>query len=188
QRKRRAWVLTTLNGAVLTAASLPFLADLLCARFDLQAVQPRQEYALVCSAFFVAYLLSDLGLGAIYYRELINFSSGWAHHTVYTFLFAYWVHRGWAHWAVMACVFELPTTIMGVASIWPALRSNNAFTSTFFLTRIFFHGALLCATITPHGRATKGIDGSWGVALSVLATYPMHIWWSVKLVASVRRR
>ena len=58
QRKRRAWVLTTLNGAVLTAASLPFLADLLCARFDLQAVQPRQELALVSSAFFVAYLLS----------------------------------------------------------------------------------------------------------------------------------
>lgn len=50
---------------------------------------------------------SDLGLGSIYYRHLINLSSGWIHHSVYTFLFAYWLHQGWSHIAVMACVFEV---------------------------------------------------------------------------------
>ncbi|PWN41082.1 hypothetical protein IE81DRAFT_337891 [Ceraceosorus guamensis] len=186
--KKRAWILTTFNGLVMTLASLPFLFDLLLSGFDFHAVKHRRWLEEPASAFFVAYLLSDLGLGSIFYRKLINFSSGWAHHTAYTILFAYWVHRGWALYAVMACVFELPTFIMGLASLVPQTRSNNAFTITFFITRVFFHFGLLCASVTPHGRATPGIDGSWGVANSIIATYPMHLWWGYKCIMSVRRR
>ncbi|CEH12698.1 TRAM/LAG1/CLN8 homology domain [Ceraceosorus bombacis] len=186
--KKRAWILTTFNGLVMTLASLPFLFDLLLSGFDFHAVKHRRWLEEPASAFFVAYLLSDLGLGSIFYRKLINFSSGWAHHTAYTLLFAYWVHRGWALYAVMACVFELPTFIMGLASLVPQTRSNNAFTITFFITRVFFHFGLLCASVTAHGRATPGIDGSWGVANSIIATYPMHLWWGYKCIMSVRRR
>lgn len=187
--KQRSWILTTVNAFVMTAVSLPFLWDLLSSGFDLHNVKHRDEYITKpFSCFFVAYLLSDLGLGSIFYRHLINLSSGWIHHTVYTFLFAFWMHKGWAFIAVMACVFELPTFVMGIASLHPPLRSNMAFTVTFFITRVFFHFGLLIATFTKHGRDTKGIDGSWGPAISVLVTYPMHLWWGYKCILSMRRR
>lgn len=50
---------------------------------------------------------SDLGLGSIYYRKLINVASGWVHHTAYTIFFLYWAHRGWSHLAAMASIFEV---------------------------------------------------------------------------------
>lgn len=77
---------------------------------------------------------------------------------------------------------------MGIASLHPPWRSNNLFTSTFFLTRVFFHFGLLLATVTEHGRSTPAIGGSWGPAVSVICTYPMHLWWGYKCVKSIRRR
>lgn len=106
--KQRCWILTTMNGGIMTLVSLPYLCDLLGSGFDFHAIQTRTTWlAQPMSCFFVAYLISDLGLGSIYYRHLINLSSGWIHHSVYTLLFAYWVHKGWSHIAVMACVFEV---------------------------------------------------------------------------------
>ncbi len=96
--------------------------------------------------------------------------------------------QGWAHIAATAAVFELPTLIMGVASIYPPLRSNMAFTSTFFATRVFLHLALLICSVSEHGRNAPGINGSWGPAISLVATYPMHLWWGYKCICSVRRR
>lgn len=187
--KKRCWILTTLASFVMCAASLPYLVDLLSSGFDLQLLKPRTKtVAEPLAAFFVAYLVSDLTLGSIYYRKLINLSSGWIHHIAYTFLFSYWVHRGWAHIAAAAAIFELPTLIMGVASIYPPLRSNMAFSVTFFSTRVFFHLALLVCNMTEHGRNAPGIQGSWGPTISLIATYPMHLWWGYKCVCSIRRR
>lgn len=187
--KKRCWILTTLASFVMCLASLPYLYDLFLSGFDLHALRPRTKtVAEPLAAFFVAYLISDLALGSIYYRKLINLSSGWIHHTAYTFLFAFWVHKGWSHIAAAAAIFELPTLIMGVASIYPPLRSNMAFTVTFFATRVFYHVALLVASVTQHGRNAPGINGSWGPAISLLVTYPMHLWWGYKCICSVRRR
>lgn len=187
--KKRCWILTTLASFVMCVASLPYLFDLVLGSFDLHAIRPRTKtVAEPLAAFFVAYLLSDLTLGSIYYRKLINLSSGWIHHTVYTFLFSLWVHKGWAHIAAAAAIFELPTLIMGVASIYPPLRSNIAFTVTFFGTRVFYHFALLLCSVTEHGRSAPGIDGSWGPTISLIVTYPMHLWWGYKCICSIRRR
>ncbi|SPO25987.1 uncharacterized protein UTRI_03352 [Ustilago trichophora] len=187
--KKRCWILTTLASFVMCVASLPYLYDLLLGGFDLHSLRPRTKtVAEPLAAFFVAYLLSDLTLGSIYYRKLINLSSGWIHHIAYTFLFSFWVHKGWAHIAAAAAIFELPTLIMGVASIYPPLRSNMAFTVTFFATRVFYHLALLISSVSEHGRSAPGINGSWGPTISLVATYPMHIWWGYKCICSIRRR
>lgn len=187
--KKRCWILTTVASFVMCVASLPYLYDLVLSGFDLHALRPRTKtVAEPLAAFFVAYLLSDLTLGSIYYRKLINLSSGWIHHIAYTFLFSFWVHKGWAHIAAAAAIFELPTLIMGVASICPPLRSNMAFTVTFFSTRVFYHFALLVACVSEHGRNAPGVNGSWGPAISLVATYPMHLWWGYKCICSIRRR
>ncbi|CAO1620212.1 unnamed protein product [Parajaminaea phylloscopi] len=188
QLKKRAWILTTFNGLVTSLAALPFLWDLFSSGFDLHAIEFRRPFTHSICAFFVAYLLSDLGLGSIYYRKLINVSSGWIHHSVYTLLFTFWVHKGWDHIVVAACIFELPTFVMGIACIHPPLRSNMAFTTSFFVTRVFLHIALLCSAATQHGRAAPGIDGSYGPLLSMAVTLPMHLWWGYKCILSVRRR
>ncbi|EPQ26512.1 uncharacterized protein PFL1_05834 [Pseudozyma flocculosa PF-1] len=187
--KKRCWILTTMASAVMCAASLPYLADLARSGFDLHQLRPRTAtVAEPLAAYFVAYLVSDLGLGSIYYRSMINLSSGWVHHIGYIFLFSWWVHRGWAHLAATAAIFELPTLIMGLASIHPPLRSNNAFTATFFATRIFYHFALALASCTEYGRSMPGVGGSWGPVVSMIVTYPMHVWWGYKCILSVRRR
>ena len=187
--KKRCWILTTMASFVMCAASLPFLVDLISSGFDMHAVHPRTKtISEPLAAYFVAYLISDLSLGSFFYPSMINLSSGWIHHTAYTFLFSFWVHKGWSHIAALAAIFELPTLIMGAASIHPPLRSNTAFTATFFATRVFFHFGLLVANVTEHGRNAPGINGSWGPAFSLIGTYPMHLWWGYKCICSVRRR
>lgn len=58
QLKKRAWILTTVNAFVMTAASIPFLVELLWSGFDLHAVKPRtKDIVEPMSCFFVAYLL-----------------------------------------------------------------------------------------------------------------------------------
>jgi len=157
--------------------------------FSLAEIQPR-TYTLshpLCT-FFIAYLLSDLALGAIYYPTMMNMASGWVHHTVYTFFFSYWIHRGWSHIAALALIFELPTAVMGIACLYPPMRSNMGFTLTFFATRVFLHGGLLFATYSKTGRYAPAINGSWGPFVSVAVTYPMHLFWGYKCILSVRKR
>ncbi|KAN0063336.1 hypothetical protein ACQY0O_004502 [Thecaphora frezii] len=187
--KKRCWVLTTMASAVMCLASLPYLADLATSGFDLHQLRPRTKtVAEPLAAYFVAYLVSDLALGSIYYRSMINFASGWVHHTAYVCLFSWWAHRGWVHLAAAGAIFELPTLVMGAASIHPPLRSNTAFTLTFFATRIFYHLTLVLASITEYGRHAPGIDGSWGPVVSMIVTYPMHVYWGYKCILSIRRR
>ncbi len=133
-------------------------------------------------------LHSDLALGSIYYRKLINVASGWVHHTVYTFLFSYVLHRRWTYIAATGAIFELPTFVMGIASMFPRLRSNMGFTATFFLTRIFFHFALIVTMATANGRAAPFVDGSWTPFACITLPFPMHLWWGYKAVRSMRRR
>lgn len=77
---------------------------------------------------------------------------------------------------------------MGIGSLYPALRSNNAFSGTFFLTRVFFHLTLLLINGSEHGRHAHGVNGSWGPTICLAVTYPMHLWWGYKCVMSIRRR
>ncbi|KAE8232377.1 hypothetical protein CF326_g2589 [Tilletia indica] len=157
--------------------------------FSLAEIHPRTLTVThpLC-AFFIAYLLSDLALGAIFYPSMMNMASGWVHHTAYTFFFSYWLHRGWGHIAATAAVFELPTFVMGIACLYPPLRSNMGFTVTFFITRVFLHFGILYATFTEQGRNAPGIDGSWAPFVCVAVTYPMHLFWGYKCILSVRKR
>lgn len=59
QARKRSWVLTTIAGAVMSVASLPYLFDLFTHGFDMHAVHPRTAYlADPLAVFFIAYLLS----------------------------------------------------------------------------------------------------------------------------------
>lgn len=57
KRKQRCWILTTVNAFAMTAASTPYLYDLLASGFDLHAVKCRAWLAEPMSCFFVAYLV-----------------------------------------------------------------------------------------------------------------------------------
>lgn len=131
---------------------------------------------------------SDLTLGAIYYRKLVNIASGWVHHTVYIGLFLYVLHRRWTYIAATGAIFELPTFVMGIACMFPRLRSNIGFTSTFFLTRIFFHFALILTMASPKGRQAAFVDGSWAPFFCITLPFPMHLWWGYKAIRGMQRR
>ena len=133
-------------------------------------------------------LRRDLALGAVYYRKLINIASGWVHHSVYTVLFAIVLHNRWTHIAATGAIFELPTLIMGMASMFPKLRSNIGFTVTFLITRVFFHAAIIYALATDRGLNAPFIEGSYMPVSMVSLPFPMHLWWGYKALRSMQRR
>ncbi|KDN52299.1 hypothetical protein K437DRAFT_261410 [Tilletiaria anomala UBC 951] len=189
KHKARSWILTTIAGFVMSVASLPYLYDLCAYAFDFTRVKPRlQVLADPLACFFMAYLTSDLVLGSIYYRKFINIASGWVHHTAYTGLFLYILHKRWTYIAGAGAIFELPTFIMGMASMFPRLRSNRGFTISFFLTRVFFHAGLICMLATAKGRSAPFVDGGIGPCLFLALPFPMHLWWGYKAIRSMQRR
>jgi hypothetical protein len=91
--KRRAWVVTTLAAGYATASSVPFVIDLMHARGDVGALQTplegwRQQHATRTCAMFQGYLIADLAVGTVHYRDQINLLTGWIHHVVRIHLFA----------------------------------------------------------------------------------------------------
>ena len=189
QLNKRSWILTTLSALCMTLASLPYVYQLLRHGFHWGHVDAyRESLAEPMSIFFVAYLVSDLLWGSVYYRHLINFTSGWVHHSAYVLMVLYWLHRGWSHAFMAAAVMEIPTWVMGIGRMSPKLRSFRAFTTTFLSTRIVFHAALIVSLSTEAGRGIGGESLSWQPFISSICVFPMHVFWAYKLVRSNMRR
>lgn len=188
-RAKRSWIITTLSSGCISACSLPYVYQLMRGGFEWGSVSRRTtELANPASMFFVAYLFSDLFWGSVYYRDQIQVSSGWVHHSLYMVFVLLWLHFGWSHVFVAATIMELPTFIMGLGRINSVLRSYRAFTVSFLTTRVAFHLALLYSLFLPAGRLSNGEYTSIGPGISALCALPMHLFWGYKCVRSSLRR
>ncbi|KAJ7255679.1 hypothetical protein C8J57DRAFT_1437074 [Mycena rebaudengoi] len=181
--KQRAWVLTTIASCAMTAASLPFMRDYLTG-WGIVAVQPRVEFAVVVNRFFQAYLLTDLTVGALYYRSQIGLLTGWVHHAVYILITEIAIRNAWAHIFCLCAIMELPTLLLGLMTLLPSLRSNTLFALVFFATRILFHLVLLASYALPAHRPA----GSLFPALILASVFPLHAMWFVGCVQGFLRR
>ncbi|KAF7369394.1 hypothetical protein MVEN_00268300 [Mycena venus] len=177
--RQRAWVLTTIASALMTASSVPFVADYVW-RGGVLGVQGREEISEAVNRFFQAYLTADMLVGFFCYRSQIGFLTGWVHHVVYIGITEVAVRCGWAHIFCLAAVMELPTFLLGASTLLPALRSNALFALTFFATRICFHLALIGSyAMTPGLRTPAAI---------LVTVFPLHAMWFKGCVAGFIRR
>ncbi|KAJ7836905.1 hypothetical protein B0H14DRAFT_1119251 [Mycena olivaceomarginata] len=156
--RQRAWILTTIAAAVMTFASLPFVLDYV-KRGGVGGVLPRTDVAIAMNRFFQAYLTADLAVGFLFYRAQVGFLTGWVHHVVYIGIVEVAVRGGWARVFCLAGVMELPTLLLGLSTLFPALRSNVLFSLTFFATRICFHLLMMWDCFTrDHSSLVFGCD------------------------------
>ena len=188
-RRQRSWIITTTSSACMTALASPLVVDLTMARFDWQYVDARIDTLStpVCM-LFAGYLVADLLVGSIAYRDQIQFSSGWVHHSVYIILCLFWAHMRWSHGFAVAAFMELPTFVMGIGALVPSLRTHWGFTISFLLTRIGFHIGVIYSLTNPKGHfLSSDATARWGPMSCALLALPMHIFWGYKCVRGLVR-
>lgn len=171
-RRQRAWILTFFASAVMTIGSLPTLFSFLFnSRFNLSN-HPTQyiDIDVYLCCFFMAYLIMDLFIGMIHYRDQIYLLSGWIHHLSYSVLMIFLIKKNLTTSFVMLGIMELPTFVLSVGHIWKSLRNDMLFGLLFFSTRIIYHGAMLYQFYRNYP-----VEGPWW--LIVAGVYPLHIYW-----------
>lgn len=79
--RQKAWILTLFSSVVMSILSLYSFRKLLNVAFDIEALGGSLVNDGVVSkamvGFFITYLINDLVLGTMYYRDQINFLTGW---------------------------------------------------------------------------------------------------------------
>ncbi|KDQ51847.1 hypothetical protein JAAARDRAFT_198723 [Jaapia argillacea MUCL 33604] len=173
--KQLSWILSTISSAAMTLASLPFVWDYLLSGGDVGSVRTFPALAYSATRFFQAYLVSDMTIGGIYYRDQVGLLTGWVHHSVYILVVELALRRSWAHIFCFCASMELPTFVLALGSLYPVLRNNILFGVTFFMTRIFLHLILIISYALPKNRHATG--GSVVPAVILTMVFPMHALW-----------
>jgi len=70
---------------------------------------------------------------------------------------------------------ELPTFDLAISNLFPALRNDFRFLSSFFLIRISFHLAYFIDCVRPSSRKVMG--NAWTPLLMLLLAFAMHVSW-----------
>lgn len=126
--------------------------------------------AMCICAFFVL----DLVVGVIEYRDKLQMSTGWVHHSLYYVLYTYLYSIGGTQYLIAGACCEIPTSIMALGTIFPALRNDIAFGLTFFVTRICWFVLLLAVYCTP---AYNTFLPLYIATPPLIAAIGMHLWW-----------
>ncbi|KAH8107289.1 hypothetical protein DFH11DRAFT_1228541 [Phellopilus nigrolimitatus] len=185
--KQRSWILTAISSFAMTCFSLPFVWDYVVGGWTVHAVRTSATFANVVNTFFQAYLIADVLLGAIHYREQVNLLSGWVHHGIYILVVDHASRRSLAHIFSLCACMELPTFIMALGILHPRFRSNTLFATTFFITRIVLHIVFLLSYTEPTNRH-KLLDGSLIPSGILACALILHMLWFTKcLKGNIRR-
>jgi hypothetical protein len=157
--KQQAWFIMLLSSFVLTVAGFCYAgsAELDPSLWTEEYMFGDDRKSRTILLFFTACNVMDLTLGYFYYRDFLYPLTTIAHHIFFIFsvLIFLGVHhtRGYP----VTFVFELPTLILSIGTVWPSMRSDMAFGVTFMFTRILYHILTIYrfAVMHPHGLAWK---------------------------------
>ncbi|KAF9437976.1 hypothetical protein BGZ76_010346 [Entomortierella beljakovae] len=133
------------------------------------------DIATMYSAYFVSYLITDLVLGFIYYRRYLDPLSGWTHHLGYLGVVSNaTMQKNVSTLFAIGTPIELSTIFLAIGHIFPKLRSDLLFGTSFFLIRIVYPLVLL-----PELYLNVEARLCWKVCLSA---FILHVHWFSKLV------
>ncbi|WVQ78457.1 hypothetical protein IAT38_000543 [Cryptococcus sp. DSM 104549] len=195
--RQRAYLLSTLSSATMTLISLPFVSTYLihgleCAFEDGQEgwMASLGQFGVV---FFGTYLFGAssgaviLAIGYAKYPSQVGFLTGWIHHTVYIALMVYLINTRLSPIFLVAGVMELPTFDLAISNLFPRVRHDARFLSSFFLIRITFHLYLFIDCVRPASRAIT--DGSWMPTIMLALAGVLHVaWFKGGLMGYLKRR
>lgn len=93
----------------------------------------------------------------------------------------------WSHIFTLAGVMELPTFLLSIATLYPALRNDILFAATFLATRILLHIALFVSYL-PQSTRLVAVGGSFIPAILFAVAFPMHLMWFIGSIKGFIRR
>jgi len=186
--KQLSWILTTVASATMTLVSIPFVWDYVSSGGDVKSVRTLSSLTYATTRMFQAYLVSDLIMGSIYYRNQLMLLTGWFHHILYVFIVQICIKRAWTQIFCLCALMELPTFLLAISCLYPRLRSNVAFAVTFFLTRILLHLIWCISYLIPSNR-THTTGGSILPSVMLAGVFPLHaIWFKGCVKGFIKRR
>ncbi|KAJ1305001.1 hypothetical protein OPQ81_000044 [Rhizoctonia solani] len=159
--KQRSWILTGLSSGFTSLAAMPYFLDFLISSGHVHALRPASYWSDTVVRIFQGYLISDLVVGSMFYREHITLATGWIHHTLYFVLIQYITSVGWSNIFCLALIMEIPTLLLALGSLNPRWRSDYLFAGAFFSLRILVHIALIVAYAGVYFRKAGGISGAF---------------------------
>ncbi|KAG0353892.1 hypothetical protein BC939DRAFT_505259 [Gamsiella multidivaricata] len=191
-RRGLSWVLTLFSSIVLFTGTFTLSSNMewnppggsgsdgnLDGRWNtllsLRQFPNESNLATMYSAYFVSYLICDLVLGMVYYRAYLDPLSGWAHHLGYLAVVSNaTLQKNVSTLFAMGTPIEVSTIFLASGHIFPMLRSDLLFATSFFLSRILYPIVLL-----PELYLNVESRLCWKVALMALA---VHVHWFRKFV------
>ncbi|KAG0361078.1 hypothetical protein BGX24_005434, partial [Mortierella sp. AD032] len=110
--------------------------------FDLRFTPDDNSGTNKLVVFFMTYLLMDIILGFLYYREQVTLLAGWMHHFVYIGITYYAITQGETFTYASFMPMEVPTIVVGVGCLDKSLRRDMLYGVSFILFRIMFDFSL----------------------------------------------
>ncbi|KAJ7279134.1 hypothetical protein C8J57DRAFT_1305646 [Mycena rebaudengoi] len=185
-KRQRAWIITGLSSCAMTAASVPFVLDIIMSRGDVTALLPRPHLSPLICQIFQGFLIADLLVGSRHYPDQLTFCWGWIHHTMYILLMQYTIRRGWTHVFCLCAVMELPTSHLAISFLHPRFRNDWLFCAFFFATRIIAHIFIFLAFCSSGLSPVYG--GNRLPAIFLAIAFPGHLVWFIQSVRGAIRR
>ena len=182
ERRRRSWLLTTVSSTGTSLAGLYFGYRLVTEglRVLYQEDPLTTDYGLSVFAiiFFAVYLVLDIALGVVFYREQMGFLTGWVHHSLYLVML-WWVSNEKLQPLFTAFLLsEIPTMLMSFGHLDKRYRTDALFGLSYLFVRVLYHGYLLVLFLE---NWTPG----WSL---VIGTLVMHLHWFRQWVSSQLRK
>ncbi|OCF71661.1 hypothetical protein I204_07721 [Kwoniella mangroviensis CBS 8886] len=177
--RKKAYILSSISSCTMTILSIPFflsyLTNGLKETFEAGQEGWMGQMGWFGAVFFGVYLFADLTVGYLKYPSQVGLLTGWIHHIVYIGLMFYVVQTQITPIFLMGAVMELPTFDLAISNLFPALRNDLRFLSSFFIFRILFHSIYLIDCARPSSRAFMG--NSWVPTIMLGLALMMHLSW-----------
>jgi hypothetical protein len=177
-RKCQAWMIMLLSSFILTLTGFTYAisAEINPSHWSIEYIYGDDRFSRTILIFFTACNVMDLLIGMVYYQEFLYPLTTIFHHLFFITIVTVFLGTHSTRGFLITFVFELPTFLLSVGTVWPHLRNDMAFGITFFLTRICFH------ILAIWRLAQLGWDGiGWKV---LCLPFLMHVNWFYNWVTS----
>lgn len=182
--KQKAYFLSTFNSLVLSLLGIYFNIQFFYNNVSVVFLYCLQLISII---FFTSYLCSDILVGLYFYKQHINFTTGYFHHFIYICINIYAVLSNNTFFYTLYFISEIPTFILSLGSVNPKFRMNKLFGFTFFITRILYHSFVISLYFLPSNFFPMtdmfNVESRKSVTIISTSILGLHCHWFIKWYA-----
>ena len=183
--KKMSWIISLFNSFILTIIGFIYLfvKTPMYKNFFFFGDNGRNLFhssdnvaVLTCIWFGLANFF-DLVFGLLFYAKYLDPLTAYVHHIVYIWLMitsttgnGFFIHcEVFCVGFVYVAIEELPTFLLALGSVFPALRTDIGFGITFFFLRLVYHSYMLSYSILS--------KSDYIVTILYILTLTLHVFW-----------